>query len=54
MALGMKRRQELKGGDGEPFSTGCLKLREPGACFCSVCSRKILYGSSGKTGLASH
>ena len=54
MALGMNRGQEEKGGDGKSFSTWCLKLREPGACFCSACSRKTLDGSSGKTGLASH
>ena len=49
MVLGMNRGQEEKSGDGKPFSTWCLKLRELGASAAHV-----LDGSRSKTGVASY
>lgn len=34
--------------DGKPFSSWCQKLRQPGACYCTLCSKKLMYGTSGK------
>ena len=45
---------EETGRDGKPFSSWCKKLGEAGACFCTLCSRKIIYGSSGKKVLRKH
>lgn len=42
------------GGDGKLFSTWCHKLREPGACLCSMCLKKLLYSSNGRKVLARH
>lgn len=42
------------GEDGKPFCTWCHKLREMGACFCSVCLKKLLYDSRGKKVLTRH
>ena len=39
---------EEAGRDGKPFGSWSQKLRQPGACFCTLCARKILYGTSGK------
>lgn len=44
---------EENGSDGKPFGTWCHKLREP-ASFCSMCSKKLLYSSSGRKVLARH
>lgn len=45
---------EESGADGKPFGTWCHKLREPGACFCMPCSKKLLYDSSGKKVIVRH
>ena len=42
------------GKDGKPFGSWCKKLREPGACFCTLCSRKLMYATSGKKVLPHH
>lgn len=42
------------GSDGKPFGSWCQKLRQPGACYCTVCARKLMYGTSGKKVLSRH
>lgn len=39
------------GRDGKPFGSWCKKL---GACFCTLCSRKLMYSTSGKKVLPRH
>ena len=34
--------------DGKPFAGWCKKLRAAGACSCTLCSRKLMYKTSGK------
>ncbi|KAL1250518.1 hypothetical protein QQF64_018314 [Cirrhinus molitorella] len=36
------------GSNGKLFGNWCQKLRQPGACYCTVCARKLMYGTSGK------
>ena len=36
------------------FGLWCRKLKEPGFCFCVLCSRKLNYGSNGKKVLLKH
>lgn len=45
---------EETGADGKPQGSWCQKLKETGACFCVPCSRKLMYGSSGKKILNRH
>ena len=45
---------EETGTDGKPHGSWCQKLKEPGACFCVPCSRKVMYGSSGVKVLNRH
>ncbi len=45
---------EEVGRDEKLFGSWCQKLRQPGACFCTLCARKILYGTSGKKVLPRH
>ena len=33
---------------GKPFGSSCKKLRAAGACSCTLCSRKLIYATSGK------
>ena len=42
------------GKDSKPFGSWCKKLREAGACFCTLCSRKLLYATSRKKVLPRH
>src|SRR4029434_781079 len=54
MSLGMDRR------DGKGRTVSLLvagvtkKLREAGACFCTLCSKKILYATTRKKVLPHH
>lgn len=45
---------EERGQDGKPLSSWCHKLAVPGACFCVVCHKKLLYATSGKKTLLRH
>ena len=45
---------EEMGKDGKPFGSWCKKLRESGACFCTLCSIKLMYATSGKKVLPRH
>src|SRR4029434_9442581 len=42
------------GKDSKPFGSWCMKLREGGACFCTLCSRQLLYATSGEKVLPRH
>src|SRR4029434_10567760 len=46
VGLGYKR---WEGKDSKPFGSWCKKLREAGACFCTLCSRKLIYATSSPT-----
>lgn len=42
------------GVDGKPFSSWCQKLPQPGVCYCTLCRKKLVYGTSGKKMLPRH
>ena len=43
---------EAVGIDGKRYGSWCQRLRQPGGCYCTVCARKLFYGSSGRSGPA--
>lgn len=40
--------------DGHAFGDWCKKISQAGVCFCTVCGKSIVYGSSGKKALRKH
>src|SRR4029434_6610085 len=43
------RYKRWEGKDIKPFGSWCKKLREAGACFCTLCWRKLIYATSSPT-----
>ena len=39
---------------GNTFNTWCKKTNVAGQCYCTVCGKAIVYGSSGKKALKKH
>ena len=50
----MKPGEDVKDVDKGWVDRGCQKLGEPGACFCTLCLRRIIYATSGKKNVSLH
>lgn len=42
------------GSNGKPFRSWCQKLSEAGACFCTLCTRRLIYATKDKKVLSWH